>query len=104
MTAIQVNAGVCGFDTRVEVKPMGNFTYALTFDTKCPYLHDFARELPHFNLVEEMRNVFGIKIRDAALKTIMGSCAGCPVVPAIFKAAQVEGGFALARNVAITFE
>ncbi|MBZ0157690.1 MAG: hypothetical protein K8I29_15960 [Alphaproteobacteria bacterium] len=104
MKAVMVTAGACGFDTRVEVHPKGKFTYALTFDTKCPYLLNFVRELPSFNLVEEMRNVFGVKIRDAALKTIMGSCAGCAVIPAIFKAAQVESGFALACTSAINFE
>ncbi len=104
MTIVNVNAGACRFKARIEVFNTGEYVFEAKIETECPYIQKLQKDLTSFNLLEEMSNIFGVQIRDLALKYILGSCVGCPVPSAILKAAQKDAGLALASNISIIFE
>jgi Family of unknown function (DUF6951) len=104
VTIVRVNAGACRFKARIEVFNTGNYIFETKIETDCPYIQKLQKDLTSFNLLEEVKNVFGVQIRDLASKHILGSCVGCIVPSAILKAAQKDAGLALARNVDIVFE
>ena len=104
MTIVSVNAGVCGFKVRIEVFNKGNYVFETKIETDCPYIQKLQENLTSFNILEEMRNLYGVQIRDLALKHILGSCVGCPVPSAILRAAQKDADLALAGNIDIVFE
>jgi hypothetical protein len=104
VTIVRVNAGACRFKARIEVFKTGKYVFEAKIETDCPYIQKLQEDLTSFNLLEEMSNLYGVQIRDLALKHILGSCVGCPVPSAILKAAQKDAGFALASNIDIVFE
>lgn len=104
MTTIKVNAGICGFVSRVQVNPLGKFNYELKIETECPHIQDLNKDLPTFDFMEELSNLYGVKIKEATLKHIRTSCVGCLVIPAIFKAAQADAKLALPKDGDFQFE
>lgn len=104
MTIVRVNAGACRFKARIEVFNKGNYVFESKIETECPYIQKLQKDLTSFNLLEEMSNIYGVQIRDLALKHILGSCVGCPVPSAILKAAQKDADLALAHDIDIVFE
>jgi Family of unknown function (DUF6951) len=106
MTEALVEAGACGFkvSVRVEKEKEGlvDGTMRLTVASACPDVMALARELngsrPNTDFLGQLtKNAVFLE----AAKHIR--CADCPIPSAILKAARVEMGIALPKDVTIKF-
>jgi len=100
MVEVKVNAGVCGFKTRIEVMADGPDA-TLKIATDCPNLKELNQELQKVNGYTEC---FG-KIGDTSVFQVARKyCkhAACPVPTAIIKGIEVACGLALPKDVEIS--
>jgi hypothetical protein len=101
MTKVVIHSGVCGFSTTVAAEKGKDKKILISLETECEMVQKMAEEIA----VLEMMSVFtGFRdnpvYRSAAkhLKHVT-----CPVPGGILKAMEAEAGFALPKDVSITF-
>jgi len=100
MVEVNVNAGICGFKTRIEVAADGP-NAELKITTDCPNLQGLTQELQK---VDGYAECFG-KVGDTGVFQVARKyCkhAACPVPTAIIKGIEVACGLALPKDVEIT--
>ncbi len=102
MVTVNVKPGVCRFDAVINVKKVLSGEVEISITSQCPNLKVFKEALSKVKISEAVafpnRNVI---IRTAV--EILPHSA-CPLPCAIVKAVEAEVGFALKRDVTISFE
>jgi uncharacterized protein DUF6951 len=102
-----VQAGVCGFETKITAECADSQNVTVDVQTDCPRMTDFAEAVAAHGPVD----IFGelspelpsrILAPEAAFEH--GCCCGCIVPAAIFKTMQVAAGLALPADVSIRIE
>jgi hypothetical protein len=102
---VVVDAGICGFETRIhaESEDSQNVTFRIT--TPCEKIAAFAEALTGQGPVDAYTEVGAgsggivMTTSDAVLK---GCCSACAVRFGTFKAMQVAAGLALPKDVVLT--
>jgi hypothetical protein len=99
MAKAEIEAGICGFITKVETRMEGK-TCIISIASDCKGIQQLAQELTQVNPLQE------ISSRRATPQTLqMGlkHClhAACPVPVGIIKAIEVEAKLALPKDVVI---
>lgn len=106
-TTVAVNAGICGFKTKIEVEGDDEQNVTFRFDSECPKAGKFGEALMALGPVDgysEIGNGSEGVVLTTARANIKGSCAACAVPIAAFKAMQVAAGLALPKEVTLQFD
>ncbi|GAA0176713.1 hypothetical protein SH2C18_00860 [Clostridium sediminicola] len=97
-----INAGICGFNTEVNVSSEDMQNAIIEIKTECPSLKPLEKEIKE---VDGFTECFG-KVGDTEIyKIIRNHCphAACPVASGIIKAIEVSCGLALPHDVEMKF-
>lgn len=109
MVQVEIDAGVCGFTTRIEAEDKGGYNASFTLDSECPNWEK-VNELLGGKDLNMMTELFKDKktgevhseVIDVSLKTIPH--VSCPVISGLLKALEVSVGLALPKDATITFK
>ncbi len=102
MTVVTVDAGICGFTSRIEVSKLSARSVSLLITSDCEMVSGLAERVRELSWHDVLR-----RRPDSLLRQSTADCikhAACPVPVAIVKAIEVEMGLALPRDVLIHFE
>ncbi len=103
MKLIKVFPGPCGFEATITAMADGEYRVRMSVESKCPGVKAMARELEVLTLHDIVgKEGFGrSRPFEAAADTL--THAACPVLTGFLKAAEVEMGLAVPRNVTMEF-
>jgi len=102
LTRINIDPGICGYPTVVEIKTVGKRQYSVIIKTECEKLTLLSDQIETLNLADVFKQA-----KDSRLYSAVADCLlhpACPMPVAIIKALEVEAGIALARDVVIRFD
>ncbi len=100
---VHVKAGVCGFETDIEVKCEGMTENAkVSINTQCKNVQKLADTIKEVDGMSELRGGLEGKIYTEAKNIFKGGCASCVVPSSILKAIHVAYGMALPKDVQIS--
>ena len=99
----EIQAGVCGFATKVTADSPDDQMVTLEIETDCDKIAGLAQALNGNEIdgYDEIAKGFDGVVMSAARATLSGCCAGCAVPAGIFKALQAAARVALPRDVSI---
>lgn len=100
MIEVNVNAGVCGFNTIIKVDSEDEQNAVIEIITECPNIKPMEQELKEVDGYKECFSKLGDSyIYELARKYCKH--AACPVPSAIIKGVEVACGLALPRDASI---
>ena len=104
-TVVSVNAGICGFQTRIRADSDDSQSVAFEISSGCDKARAFGEALTARGPVDAYAEIGAGsdgQVLTAARENLRGCCAACAVPVAAFKAMQVAAGVALPADIAIT--
>jgi hypothetical protein len=102
MTRLKIFPGSCGFITKLAIWKIDKWTVGVEIKSECERLKAFNDDIVKVMLHDIYHRPFNhCKIYEMAGKADLHS--GCPVPSGIIKAAEVELGLSLMKNVKIEF-
>ena len=101
MTVVEVDAGCCGFTTKIEILKVDDQMVKAAVSSDCEMITAWGKELGSLDWGQCLRNSVDSPVFQCTSKHI-GHVA-CPVSVALLKAMEVEVGVALPVDVAIRF-
>jgi hypothetical protein len=101
VTVVEVNAGSCGFVTKIEVVKVDAQMVKAAVSSDCEMITEWSEALGSLDWGQCLRNFVDSPIFQCSSKHI-GHIA-CPIPVALIKAMEVEVGLALPANVTIRF-
>jgi len=99
-----VQAGICGFRTRVTASAQRARLVSFMLDTDCDTVADLGAALVDhgpFDAFDEIDPRTEGSLMPTIRRHLRGCCAGCAVPVGLFKAMQVAAGLALPQDVHI---
>lgn len=102
MSTVHVESGICGFSTTIRVSKGERRKVGLAIESTCEMVDALGSELQELNMLEVMKN----PINQNPVYMKASECelhASCPVPCGIIKAAEVELGLALKKDVKMKF-
>jgi hypothetical protein len=103
MTTIDIKAGVCGCYARVHAVKQERRSVAITIESDCDNVALFAKNLNQMNI----NDIFHHPFNRNPIYEQAGQCGlnpACPVPCGVMKAAEVELGLALKKDVTLRFQ
>jgi hypothetical protein len=104
---VTVEAGICGFQTRIEAQSDDAQSVSFRFASDCDKAGRFGVALvakgPVDGYAELGAGSAGV-ILTTARETLKGCCSACAVPIAAFKAMQVAAGVALPKDVTLSIQ
>jgi hypothetical protein len=103
MANVTVEAGVCGFTTKIQAVSADKQSVQLSFASDCPHVVKAREELA---AVEAWQELFK-KPHETTVYQVLSKHlphVTCPLYSGFLKAIEVAAGMALPRNAAITIE
>ena len=103
MTTVNVDPGICGLHTKINVESEDGQNAVIDLKTDCPSLKPLEEEL---KTADGFSECFGKICETDIYKAVSKYCKhpGCPVPCAIIKGIEAACGFALPKDVVITIE
>lgn len=102
MATLHVEPGICGFSAEVRVFRIQPRSVAFDIKSECKQVMILARQLEKLEMKDILRGpIQENPVYEKAGKS--GLHSACPVPCALIKAAEVELGLALARDIQISF-
>jgi hypothetical protein len=101
VTVVEVDAGCCGFTTKIEILKVDDQRIKAAISSDCEMITAWGKELGPLDWGQCLRNFVDSPVFQCASKHI-GHVA-CPVPVALLKAMEVEVGVALPVDVTILF-
>ena len=101
MTVVEVDAGSCGFITKIEVFKVDARLVKVVVSSDCEMITEWGEELISLDWGQCLTNFVDSPVFQCSSKHI-GHVA-CPIPVALIKAMEVEAGLALPANVTIRF-
>jgi hypothetical protein len=101
MTKVVVNSGICGFSTTVSAEKSEGKKIHISLDTACEMVQKMAEDIAVLDMMTVFSRFLDNPVYRSASKHLRH--VTCPVPGGILKAMEVEAGFALPRDVSITF-
>jgi hypothetical protein len=101
---VSIDAGVCGFHTKVVAQANDDQNVEFEIDTGCDKIKALAQALKETEPVDAYQEVSPAdeSVILAVVRSILkGCCAGCAVPAGIFKSMQVAAGLALPKDIGI---
>lgn len=101
MVKVNIESGICGFQTMVQAEPGAKYTAKLIVDSNCPHVRKIAESFGEFNAMTELFK----KGQSAILKLCQENLPHitCPVPVGLLKALEASAGLALPKDAKITF-
>lgn len=98
---VKIDAGICGFHTKVEAVCDDSQNVELKISTGCEKIKALAGKIENIPIdaYQEISPGSESLILDAGKSQLQGCCAGCVVPPGIFKAMQAAAGLALPKDI-----
>ncbi len=99
MTKANINPGICGLKTSVEIEKKEGKKYALSVKSDCEMVEKLAKEISELDFMDAFKRITENPVYrkgSTCLKHV-----SCPVPCAILKAFEVEAELALPGNVTI---
>ena len=96
-----IEAGVCGFVTRVEAVSEDSQQVRFKINSHCEKIGKLAARLGSVDAYNEIQAGFDGELYKLVMEELKGCCAGCAVPAGIFKSMQVAANLALPRDVSI---
>ena len=109
MTTVEINAGICGFTTKVYAEKTNGYNALFRLESQCPNWQK-VNELTGGQEMDLMTELFKNrqtgKFRSPLLETVLETIPhiSCPVISGVFKALEVSAGLALPKDAAICFK
>lgn len=103
-TKVTIDAGVCGFRTRVLARSEDAQHVTFEFETDCDKIRRLSARVAALGPLDAFQeiNPAGVsRLMDTVRASLPGCCAGCAVPVGLFKAMQVAAGLALPKDVHI---
>ena len=103
-TRVEVDAGICGFHTKVRANSEDGQNVSFDITSGCEKIRGLADALKAKGPVDAYQEISaeGQSVIMATVRECLtGCCAGCAVPVGIFKGMQVAAGLALPRDIAI---
>lgn len=101
---VEIDAGVCGFQTRVEATSEDSQNVSFQIETDCEKIDRLGQTLRAHGGIDAYQEI-GLGAEGALLRTVRetltGCCAGCAVPVGLFKVMQVAAGLALPKDISI---
>ena len=101
MTVVEVDAGSCGFTTKIEILKIDDQMVRVVVSSDCEMITKWGEELHTLDWGQCLRDFVDSPVFQCASKHV-GHVA-CPVSVALLKAMEVEVGVALPVDVTIRF-
>jgi len=101
---VEVDAGVCGFQTCVRAASEDGQNVVFDVASGCEKIRGLASELQANGPVDAFQEISPdgpSVVMSAVRERLTGCCAGCAVPAGVFKAMQVAAGLALPRDISI---
>ena len=102
MTRVVVDAGICGFTTKVAVTRLSARRARVVIASECDAVTEMGSQLQEVDWPDALRSAADSPVYNCAFQHIKH--AACPVPSAILKAIEAEVGVALPRDVSVRFE
>ena len=97
MVEVKVNAGICGFTTKINIDSEDMQNAVVEITTECPNIKPMEQELKEVDGYEECFSKLGdSRVYELAKKYCKH--AACPVPSAIIKGIEVACGLALPKD------
>jgi len=103
MITVHIESGICGLETEVRVCRMQRKSVAIAIKSACEQVMSLERQLRKIEMMDVIKN----PINKNPIYEKAGKCnlhSSCPVPCGIIKAAEVELGLALMKDVGIIFQ
>ncbi|MBN2584496.1 MAG: hypothetical protein JXL80_15650 [Planctomycetes bacterium] len=100
----EIEAGVCGFKTRVAALCDDDQYVTQAIETDCEkigHVADALNAVQPLDAFQEINPAAESVLLGCVRQTLKGCCAGCAVPTGLFKAMQVAAGLALPADIAI---
>ena len=101
MTKVVIHSGVCGFSTTVTAEKGKDKKILISLETECEMVKKMAEDIPDLDMMTVFTRFLDNPVYRCASKHLKH--VSCPVPGGILKAMEVEAGFALPKDVSITF-
>jgi hypothetical protein len=101
VTVVEVDAGCCGFTTKIEILKVDNQMVKAAVSSDCEMITAWGKELGSLDWGQCLKNFVDSPVFQCASKHI--SHVACPIPVALIKAMEVEAGLALPASVIIRF-
>jgi hypothetical protein len=101
---VNIDAGVCGFHTRVIATCQDGQFVKFNIETDCDTIRNLADVIKEKDMVDSFAEISPANesvILTTAQSTLKGCCAGCAVPVGLFKAMQVAANLALPKDINI---
>lgn len=97
MATVEINSGICGFITRVEVKKTGQKTVEVNIETDCPNLKKVAGNIKDIKPIKE---IFCKLHETETYKSLVNGIAhpACLVPAGVLKGIELEAELALPKD------
>jgi len=108
MINVNIDAGICGFSTRVLAEKTSGYKATFSLDSQCPNWQK-VNELFAGSEVDMMTELFKDKDTGTVNSRIISTAlnriphVSCPVISGILKALEVSVGLALPKDASIRF-
>jgi hypothetical protein len=101
MTKVKVNSGNCGFSVLITAEKVNGKLVNISLESECEMVMKMLEDISSI----EMRQLFTNHINNPVYRSAAMHLkhTACPVPGAILKAAEVELGLCLAKDVNISF-
>jgi len=103
MITVHIVSGICGLETEVRVCKMQSKSVAIAIKSDCEQVMSLEGQLRKIEMMDVIKN----PINKNPIYEKAGKCnlhSSCPVPCGIIKAAEVELGLALMKDVGIAFQ
>ena len=101
---VEIDAGVCGFQTTARVNSDDNQNVTFDIGTNCDKIARLAKVIEEKGPIDAYQEISPsgpAVIMTTVRQMLVGCCAGCAVPVGLFKAMQVTAGLALPKDIAI---
>ena len=101
MTKVIVDSGICGFSVTITAEKGKGKKIRVSIETECEMVKKMADEIHVLDMMAVFTRFLENPVYRSASKHLKH--VTCPVPCGILKAMEVEAGFALPKDVSITF-
>ena len=98
MAVVEIDAGVCGYNTTVRAIRGPGYSVQISIESECPHVRKIGEEITEVDALQQIGLRGGLP---PVLQTAYTLCAhaACPVPSGLVKAIEVAAGLALAKDV-----
>ena len=103
MAQVTVDAGICGFTTRIQTASEDMQTVRFYYESDCPHVNEAKSELVSVDAFQELFK----KPHETSVYRVLSKHlphVTCPLYSGFLKAIEVTAGLALPKNAAISID